>query len=179
MRCIIFHMEIYWLLQLLSQMDVGLLCDSPVVSSHNSPSLTMGPHTMAIVDHWSCRQSALRVKRVLCESIPHSILFTWGSLRLIKPQSLLCCLATGRENHWVPWAHHHKIDLWTHARYTDHMISLETGQHSIMLEFSIQIASSYKSTTIKGCSVFLILYLWLFKKSAFKVWNQVGRMKLN
>lgn len=149
MRCIIFHMEIYWLLQLLSQMDVGLLCDSPLVSSHNSPSLTMGPHTMAIVDHWSCRQSALRVKRVLCESIPHSIVFTWGSLRLIKPQSLLCCLATGRENHWVPWAHHHKIDLWTHARYTDHMISLETGQHSIM---SVAPAAGWAiQTNIAAC----------------------------
>lgn len=99
-----------------------------------APQWPPWPHTKAVVDHWHHRQSALRVKRSCAE---HPT-FNPVHLRLGLPHKTpITALMSGRteripENHWAPQAHHHKVELWTHERHTDHIISLESDWDSIM-----------------------------------------------
>lgn len=100
-----------------------------------APQQPPWPHTKAIVDHWHCRQSALRVKRS-CAKHPS---FNPAHLRLSTPHKTpITPLMSGRGergswgNHWAPQAHHHKVELWTHERHADHIISLESDWDSIM-----------------------------------------------
>lgn len=118
-------------LQLLWQMDVGPQLDSTLAAtgSHNSPLVTTHKG-----NGWPLTPQTISPEgsNTLLQSIPHSVLLTWGSVRLIKPQSLLWSLATDRgapENHW---AHHHKVELWTHERHAYQIISLESDRDSIM-----------------------------------------------